>query len=366
MTGSTARGSYDVYALQRIIQKLNDLTRSRPRLSLSAIAEAISEWKNGMAFHREYLTRLRKFELSDPHVNAIVEWIVAHHDPKFRETLTPEAIFWQVGESSRDFYFHFSQLDPFEAWEEEILQAFSGVYLCAPQRDRNSYLPAPIVREFFERVAKNETSQPERVRRSLDIKQFIAERSILILRHTPAGYYHAAEFPLSLLFPPEFETLDVTMVHEGIGIASGNSIRVFLRECLSRVGKAHSILITPKGPNEAANPHGLSIYTAGEVRKEVREEWAAMDAEYLAHIRGEFAGAIDMDYHLDGTAQIEVSPVPDLKNRIVTTFSRDYIYHRKPDDFLRNPALHFIRPDIIRPEQIERAVSNPLVIGSLR
>lgn len=362
MQASSARGSYDTYAFQRIIQKIDDLCRSRPRLTLSGIADAISEWK-GMTFHREYLTRLRNLELSDPHVNTVVDWIVAHHDPKFREKLSPDAIFWEVGESSRDFYFHLARLDQYETWEEEILQAFSGVYLCAPQRDRNSYLPMSMVRDFFERTA--EFSPQQKMRRSVDIKQYIAERSILVLRHTPAGYYHAAEFPLSLLFPPDFITLDVKMVHEGIGIASGNSIRVFLRECLSRVGKSHSILIAPKGKNEADNPHGLSIYTAGEVRIETRQEWAALNAADLAHMRREFADTIDLDYHLTGTAQIEVSPVPDIKNRIETTFSRDYVYHRKPADFLRDPVLHFIRPDIIRAEEIQRIVSNPLAVGSL-
>lgn len=360
----SARGSYDTYALQRIVQKLNELVRSHPSLSFTGIADAISVWKK-VEFHREYLIRLRNFRLGDPHVNLIVEWIVAHHDAKFREKLSPDAIFWEVGESSRDFYFHLARLDAYETWEEDILQAFSGVYLCAPQRDRNSYLPMPMVRDFFERVARGETQPPERLKRSLDIKQYIAERSILILRDTPAGYYHAAEFPLSLLFPPEFITLDVKMVHEGVGIASGNSIRVFLRECLSRVGKSHSILISPKGPNEAANPYGLSIFTAGEVRIETRQEWGTMDARHIRHMRREFADTIELDYHLSGTAQIEVSPVPDLKNRIETTFSRDYVYHRKPAGFLNDPELHFIRPDIIRAADIERIVSNPLAVASL-
>lgn len=362
MQGSSARGSYDAYAFQRIIQKLNELVKSHLNLSFTGIAEAISAWRN-IEFHREYLVRLRNQRLGDPHVNMVVEWIVAHHDPKFREKLSPDAIFWEVGESSRDFYFHLAKLDQYETWEEEILQAFSGVYFCAPQRDRNSYLPMSMVRDFFNRASEFDPQQ--RMRRSLDIKQYIAERSILILRHTTAGYYHAAEFPLSLLFPPDFTTLDVKMVHEGVGIASGNSIRVFLRECLSRVGKAHSILITPKGKNESENPRGLSIFTAGEVRIETRKDWAAMNAENLAHMRREFADTIDLEYHLTGTAQIEVSPLPDVKNRIETTFSRDYIYHPKPKNFLRDPELHFVRPDIIRAEEIERVVKNPLSVGSL-
>lgn len=90
-----------------------------------------------------------------------------------------------------------------------------------------------------------------------------------------------------------------------------------------------------------------------------------MEAEDLSHMRREFADTIDLEYHLTGTAQIEVSPVPDVKNRIETTFSRDYIYHPKPKDFLCDPELHFVRPDIIRAEEIERVVKNPLAVGSL-
>lgn len=208
MQGSRTRGSYDVYAFQRIIQKLADLTRSRPHLTLSAIAEAITS-ERGVVFHRENFVRLRNYALSDPHVDTIVEWIVKHHDPKFREKLTPDAIFSEIGESNRDFYFHYSQIDPYAVWEEDVFQAFSGVYLCAPALDLNSYLPVPIVRAFLERAMRGDTTKPERVSRSLDIRQYIAERSILILKATPAGYYHAAEFPISIFFPSEFITLDL-------------------------------------------------------------------------------------------------------------------------------------------------------------
>jgi hypothetical protein len=355
-------GKYDTYAFERVIEKINLLIRAHPNLSLSAMASAISDWRN-TTFHREYFTRLRKFTLTDPHVDTIIEWIVAHHDEKFRETLTPESIFAHVGESSYNFYYHLSQIEDYDTWEEDVLQAFAGVYLCAPAHDRNSYLPMPMVRDYFEN--KDQLDPAEKLKRSSDIKQYIAERSILILRATPMGYYHAAEFPLSLLFPPDFVTLDLKMVHEGVGIASGNSIRVFFRECLSRVGKSHSIVITENGKNEAENPHELALFTSGPVRQYVRDAWAAMDARNLRHMREEFADALDLGYLLEGNAQIELSPIPDVKNRVVMSFTRDYVYHRKPADFLRNPDTHFIRPDIEDAAQVERIITNPLVVGAL-
>lgn len=207
---------------------------------------------------------------------------------------------------------------------------------------------------------------PEQDRnRALDIKQYIAERSFLILRATPAGYYHAAEFPYSALFPPSFETLDLKMVYEGIGIASGNSIRVFLRECLSRVGKSHSILIAPKG-NESTMPHGLSLYTAGEVRTDVRSDWEGIDPISFYHFKEEFKDALELEYYLQGTAQIEVSPVPNLHNRVIMTFAREHVYHRKPADFMRRPVMHFVRPDVVGAEQVEGIINHPLSVGSLK
>ncbi|MBN9304888.1 MAG: hypothetical protein BGO82_10740 [Devosia sp. 67-54] len=362
MPQKVLKGDYDVYALQRIIQKLSDLVRSHPNLSLSQIAERISAWAS-QPFHREYLGRLRAYSLNDAHINTIVEWIVEFHDPDFRKKLTPEAIFGVVGEASRDFYFHFSQIDPFEAWEQEVFNAFAGIYICAPADDRNSYLPMPVLRRFF---ADPDAFPPDvRVKRALDIKQYVSERSILVLRAMPIGYYHAAEFPMSLLFPPGFAPLDVKMVYEGIGIASGNSVRVFLRECLSRVGKSHSILIHPKGRVEEANPRSISINVGGNVRNEVRADWEKLSDDDLRHLRAEFAETIALGHHLAGTAQIELSPLPNVKNRVEMTFTRDQVYHRKPPDFLRHGDLHFIRPDIENRDEIARIVDNPLAVGAL-
>lgn len=364
MSTAAGQSNYDLYARERIIQKIDELCRSHPGLTQGGIAALISR-ERGVEFHRIYMARLREGELSDPLIDVIVDWIVRNHDGDFREKLAPDSIFWQAGESNRDFYFHFSQMDSLEAWEEKVLRAFEGVYLCAPDTDLNTCLPSKMVRDFFERIEAGATVPEERRHRSLDIKQYIAERSFLILKATPEGYYHAAEFPYGLLFPPHFETLDLRMVYEGVGIASGNSIRVFLRECLSRVGKSHSILITPKGKNEADNPNGISLFTAGEIRQPARAAWSKLPDESLTHLREEFAAAIALDYSLKGTAQIEVSPLPNLKNRVDTTFSRDCVYHRKDADFLKHPEVHFIRPDIIRAEEVGRILNHPLSVGSL-
>jgi hypothetical protein len=355
-------GTYDDYAVQRVVQKIDALVRSHKHLSLGGIAAAISEKRN-IEFHREYMTRLRKYELTDPLTDLVIDWIVDNHDPKFRDKLSPDSIFTQVGESSFDFYFHLAQMEDYDSWEEEVLKTFEGVYLCAPAQDRHSYLPMTMVREFFENSAAYE--KQDRLKRSPDIKQYIAERSIVILRATRMGYYHAAEFPLSLLFPPDFVTLDVRQVYEGIGIASGNSIHLFLRECLSRTGKLHSILITANGMNEAANPHDIPLFTVGEVRHFVRQEWQGMTARDLAHMKQEFAQAFNLGFHLEGQAQVNLSPVPDVKNRVVMIYPRENVFHRKPADFLRHPDLHLILPDLKNAAEIERVIQNPLAVGSL-
>lgn len=363
MPDKVQKGDYDVYAFQRIIQKLTDLIASHPNLSFSEIAEQISAWAR-QPFYREYFVRLRNYKLNDAHVNTVVNWIVEFHDKDFRSKLTPDSIFSEVGTSSRDFYYHLHQRDDYDSWEEKVLQAFAGIYICAPAEDRNTYLPMPVLRRFFE---DHKSLPPDRLtKRAVDIKQYIWDRSMLILKPTPIGYYHASEFPMGLLFPPSFVTLDVKMVHEGIGIASGNSIRIFLRDCLSRVSKSHSILIHAKGRIEAANPYDISINIAGHVRNEVRSDWLRLDKDDQAHLREEFAETMDMDHHLAGNTQTEVSPLPNVKNLVEITYSRNCVYHRKPADFLRRPDLHFIRPDIRNEVQIERLMKNPLAVGALK
>lgn len=364
MRAPTAPGSYDDYAQQRVTAKLNTLRRTHG-LSLGGIAAAISRERN-IEFHREYMTRLRTGKLSAPLIAVVVDWIIAHHDPKFLEKLTPDAIFSEIGASSRDFYFHLSQMENYDSWEESVLKAFEGVYIAAPENDLNTYLTMPLVRHYFGEVEAGRMQYGRgQAPRSNDIKQFIQQRSILILRATAAGYYHAAEFPYSLLFPPAFQTLDIKMVHEGIGIASGNSIRIFLRDCLTRVGRSHSILIHPRGYNENANPHGLRLYTGGPVRKAARAIWSVWAPEDIERMKGEHAAELAMDYYLIGNTQTEVSPLPSAKNSVNMTFTQDYLYWRKPENFLRHPEFHLLRPDAVGAEEIEKVIANPLAAGVL-
>ncbi|PWE55002.1 hypothetical protein DEM27_16225 [Metarhizobium album] len=134
---------------------------------------------------------------------------------------------------------------------------------------------------------------------------------------------------------------------------------------MSRTGKLHSILITLNGKHEADNPHGIPLYTEPEVRQYVRQEWQQMGAADLEHMKREFAQSFDLGLHLEGQAQVNLSPVPDVKNRVVMIYPREYVYHRKPADFLRHPDLHFILPDLKNAEEVERLISNPLAVGSL-
>jgi hypothetical protein len=169
---------------------------------------------------------------------------------------------------------------------------------------------------------------------------------------------------MALLAPRSFETLDIRMVYEGVGIVSSNSIHVFLRECLARVPKTHSILISRKTQNQTGNPFGLSLFLPPGAQG-VREEWAKLPSGEREHLKKEYGTSINADHYLSGSAQIAVSPVAYLKNRVEMNFPREYVYHRKPADFLRERDAHFIRPDLDLDPQIEKILANPLTIGEI-
>lgn len=154
------------------------------------------------------------------------------------------------------------------------------------------------------------------------------------------------------------------MTYEGVGIISSNSIHVQLRECLSRVPKTHSILISAKNVNQANNPFGLSLYLPPGTEG-VKKEWEGLAKADIEHLKREYTLSIAADTYLSGPVQISVSPVPYLKNHVSMNMSRSCIYHRKPADFLRNKALHFIRPDLENADEIDKIVDNPLSIGEL-
>jgi len=355
------RRSYGPYAYQRLFRILLDLQIEKQDMNWSSMADQIYMWR-GVKFQRNNFYRLKKGTLQDDNVEIIVTWIEESYDPTIRERLLPQAIFDEVGKSSRDYYFHIPAENVLDDWDEQILDEFAGVYLCAPAGDKNTFIPLPILRNWFEN--RKNFLHFEQKGRSLDIKQYIQERTILILQKTSGSYFYAAEFPTSLLFPRTFETLDVRMVYEGVGIVSSNSIQVQLRECLARVPKTHSILINTKNKNQENNPFGLSLHLPPGTEG-VRNDWKYLTDQAHKRLIQEYQHSIDADYYLTGPAQITVSPLPSLNSKVTMNFSRDYVYHRKPADFLRNKALHFIRPELENTAEIEKIIANPLSIGEL-
>jgi hypothetical protein len=154
------------------------------------------------------------------------------------------------------------------------------------------------------------------------------------------------------------------MIYEGVGTMSSNNIQVQLRECLARVPKTHSILISPKNRNQDNNPFGLSIFLPPGTEN-VRAEWARIDQASIDRMKREYAASIEADHYLAGSAQITVSPLPYLKNKVGMSFPRELVYHAKPANFLTDKELHFIRPDLENTQEVEKILVNPLSIGEL-
>lgn len=357
----TRHRSYTPYACQRLYRTLVDLKTERRNMTFSAMAEDIYLWR-GIKFQRMNFYRLRDGTLKDDNIEIIVSWLENKYDPQIRTRLVPQAIFDDVGKSVRDYYFHMPTENNVDEWNTQILNEFSGVYLCAKAEDRNSYLPLPALRRWF--ADPKAMPEFENKSRSVEISQYIRERSILILQAVQSGYFYAAEFPLALLFPPSVETSDVLMVYEGVGIISSNSIHVNLRECLSRVPKTHSILIGKKSAFHSDNPYGFSmfLYTGTHY---VKDEWHHLTEAERAAMMAEYAATMEAEYYLAGPAQICVSPIPYMNNNVGMTFAQEMVYHRKPRDFLRDRDTHFLLPTIDNTEQIEKILANPLTIGEL-
>ncbi len=345
---------YDSFARHRIWHRVLELHAQFG--SWEALARDISD-----QFDRTYFSRMHKGTAGDGIYYTVQAWLT-RRDPGFPATLTPDSIFADMGASARDYYFHLFTMANLDEWDEGLLQEYEGVYLCAPEADAHSYLPSPYVRDCLEK--KINLPEAWRSKRSTDIRQYISERSFLILKRTQAHYFHAAEVPYGALFPASFQTLDVNMFHEGIGIASSNTIHVFLRDCLSRVPKIHSIVIRPKAGFQIAERAGLKLYADPAIRY-LPDERAAMDEAMSRHLRAEFALDAASDVFLRGSSQVNVSPVPLARNAVDTVFGTEQVYHRKPRGFLSDPKVHFIRPDLdIRPE-LSKLLDNPLLVGEL-
>lgn len=355
------KAAFGLYAKQRLFRFLCDLLMKEKHMNWSSIAEDIYVWR-GVKFQRNNFYRLKNGTLKDSNIEIIVSWIEAHHDPDIRSYLMPQAIFDDMGRTARDYYFHIPRQNFVDEWDEQILQEFSGVYLCAPANDRNSLLPFSFLREWY-RDYKAITDF-ERKGRSLDIKQYFQERSILILQRTESGFFYAAEFPLSATMPDEFETFDLRMTYEGIGVVATNAIHIQLRECLSRVPKIHTILIQPKTSTIYSYPDDLSFYVPPESH-DVLKDWELLSSEQIKELKSQFRESLASDHFLFGPTQITDSPTPNLKSYISLSFSRECIYHPKPVDFLKHPEAHFIRPDLYDVDTIEKIIASPLSIGEL-
>jgi len=352
--------SYSTYAKQRLYRILEDLTKDKKSLNMSSMAQAVSDF-HGTHFQRNNFYRLRDSKLQDQNIEIIVKWIEANYFPDIRDRLEPSAIFDEAGVADRDYYFHISEDNFLDDLDENLLNEYSGVYLCAPAWDKSSYLPLTFLRQWYD--DHKAMTHIEKKGRSLDIKQYISERSLLILQRTPKYFFHAAEIPLSALFPEEFETGCIKMAYEGVAVMSSNSINVKLRECLSRVPKNHHILIRKKGAVHN-NAQGVSLHVPPDAY-DVRKEWAALSDNDLSHLKEEYSHSLQSDYYMGGPTQISVSPVPYLKNKVDMVFPRDHIFHRKPKDFLTNKEYHLIKPELENAEAIQNILDNPLIISEL-
>lgn len=349
---------YDPYARHRIAHRVLELF---PQFGTwEKMAEAITDCRR-IPFARTDLNRVRNCTAGDVILDNVLYWLETL-DPDFRASLHPDAIFSEVGVSARDYYFHLFSADNLDEWDEMLLMEFEGVYLCAPEEDANSYMPLSRVRELL--IQQTPLPQNWRTQRSSDIRQYISQRSFLILRRTAAHYYQAAEIPMGSLFPAEFQSLDIMSFYEGVGIASSNTIHVFLRECLSRVPKLHSIIIRPKADYRTFAFRGIDIYADTTIRH-LAAEFTMLADEDIAHMKREFAWQIESDVFLRGTSQSNISPLAFTKNRVDTVFGREQVYHRKPNGFLDDPETHFIHPDIDIRSQLKRLIDNPLIVGEL-
>lgn len=349
---------YDAYARHRILHRVLELF---PRYGTwEAMARAVSDDRK-IDFHRIYFNRLRDGTIGDHSLDSLVGWLTSL-DRDFPLRLRPETIFSDVGASARDYYFHLFGMADLEEWDESLLAAFEGVYLCAPENDPHSYLPLSYVRACM--GGEIEVPKEWRAHRSMDLKYYISKRSYLVLKRTGAHYFHAAEIPMGALFPPEFQTLDIKSFYEGVGIASSNTIHVFLRECLTRVPKFHSVIIRPKEGFQLKALADMKLYAPPEMRT-LDAEWKTLTARYVREMRAEFAEQIEADVFIHGTSQVNVSPLPLTRNFVDTVFGTEQVYHRKPVNFLREQEVHFIRPDIDLAPQLAKIVDNPLMIGEL-
>lgn len=349
---------FDSYAKHRIRQRVFDLFPNYG--NWEAMAASVSE-DMSIEFPRTYFNRLRNNQLGDGTLETLVQWI-ERSDPKFRATLKPEGIFTEVGASSRDYYFHLHRMPDLDAWDEALLQEFEGVYLCAPEYDRNAYLPMSRVRRVI--LAKEGLPKNWKDQRINDWRIHLAKRSILVLKRTANFHFWAAEIPLTGLYPQQANTNDITTYYEGVGIASSNTIHVFLRDCLSRAPRFHSILIRPKSEYKVLNTRAGALYAPAQLR-DLDSEIVMLTDDDVAHMRQEFALPLASEVFLTGNTQTSIPPLAWAKLNVDIVDGTPRVYHKKPFGFLGDPQTHLLQPDMAYRPQIDAIFANPLLIGDM-
>ena len=360
MTEHAQDQSYGPYAKQRLFRVLTDLVSTTQKLSWSALADRITEWR-GVKFQRQSFYRLRDGSLDDANIEIIVTYFEAQHDNTIRERLHPDAIFDELARPARDYYFHIPDANDIDEWNEQILNEFSGVYFCVPSNDENCFMPTSYVRKWLHEETKhNKEGQLDKGK----LNTWIMRRMVLILQSTPYGYFYCAELPLSALATSEFQSSCQRVYYEGVGIISSNTIQVKLRDCLTRVAKTHSIVIGRKYPRSEQMPLGLRFHVNHQ-QKKVISKWEELSDDDIEALKQEQNLSIDSEFFLQGPVTMSTLPLPERRDHVMMTYANEYVYFKKPANFLANLDLHFVLSELSDTFSIKKILENPLVIGTL-
>ncbi len=348
------------YARQRLTRILTDMIAKDMALTWSGLAADVSVWR-GIEFSRENFRRLRKGTLGPSNVEIIIRYLEHKHDPNIRERLKPDAIFDELAQPARDYYFHIPDDNNIDEWNEQILQEFGGVYFCCLAGEAHSYMPASHLRKLIHERSKIHKNAP--LRSGLASTLFTS-RTMLFLRRTDLGFFYAAEIPLAALISPQIITAAQRVFYEGVGVISANTIQIKLRDCLTRIPRTHAITILNKTEQMGRQPHGLSLFTAGRGEK-VAEIWGNLDDDEIAELQYEHQIALASEQFLVGKALHSETPLPVAGTKISAIHSVDLIYLPKSADFLSEPERHFFLGDVSDVDTIQKIMENPLVIGTL-
>lgn len=360
MTDQVQDQRFGPYAKQRLFRVLIDLVHTTPKLSWSGLADHITEWRK-VKFQRQSFYRLRDGTLDDANIEIIIGYVEAQHDGAIRDRLHPDAIFDELAKPARDYYFHIPEANDIDEWNEQILDEFSGVYFCVPASDENCFMPTSYIRRWLqEETRHNKAGQLDMGK----LNTFIQRRMILILQKTPYGYFYAAELPLSALASSSFQSSCQRVLYEGIGVISSNTIQVKLRDCLTRVAKTHSIVIGRKYQRSEQMPHGLSFHVYHN-QKDVVSRWQTLSEGDVEDLKLEQHLSIASEFFLQGPVSEATTPLPNRRDHIMMTIANDYVYFRKPPDFLANLDLHFVLSELSDEFTIRKILENPLVIGTM-